>query len=78
MKNLLESFAIFLVAILSMGIIYLIIEYNSIDDKNFIDPLDKTAYEMPTEAELEEDDLDLDDDDEDLDLEDDEDLEDEE
>ena len=75
MKNLLESFAILLVGLLSIGIIYLIIQYNSIDDKNFIDPLDKTAYEMPTEADLEEDD-DLDDeDDEDLDLEDDEDLE---
>ena len=78
MKNLLESFAILLVGLLSTGIIYLIIQYNSIDDENFIDPLDKTAYEMPTEAELEEADLDLDDDDEDLDLEDDEDLEDEE
>jgi hypothetical protein len=74
MKNLLENFAILLVGLLSIGIIYLIIEYNSIDDKNFIDPLDKTAYEMPTEAELEEDDDldDDDDDDEDLDLEDDE------
>jgi hypothetical protein len=74
MKNLLESFAILLVGLLSIGIIYLIIQYNSIDDKNFIDPLDKSAYELPTEAELEEgDDLDDDDDldDEDLDLEDD-------
>ena len=72
MKNLLESFAILLVGILSIGIVYLIVQYNMIDDKNFIDPLDKTAYEMPTEAELEEDD-DLDDldEDDDLDLEDD-------
>lgn len=73
MKNLLESFAILLVGLLSIGIIYLIVEYNSIDDTNFIDPLDKTAYEMPTDAELEEgDDLDEDDDidaDEDIDLE---------
>ena len=75
MKNLLESFAILLVGLLSIGIIYLIIQYNSIDDKNFIDPLDKTAYEMPTEADLEEDDDEDDEDDEDLDLEDDEDLE---
>ncbi len=75
MKNLLESFAILLVGILSIGIVYLIVQYNMIDDKNFIGPLDKTAYEMPTEAELEEgDDLDDDDDldgDDDLDLEDD-------
>lgn len=69
MKNLLESFAILLVGILSIAIVYLIVQYNMIDDKNFIDPLDKTAYEMPTDAELEEgDDLDEDDD---LDLEDD-------
>ena len=68
MKNVLENFAIFLVGLLSIGVVYLIVQYNSIDDKNFVDPLDKTAYEMPTDAELEEaDDLDLDDD-EDLDL----------
>ena len=68
MKNVLESFAIFLVGLLSIGVVYLIVQYNSIDDKNFVDTLDKTAYEMPTDAELEEaDDLDLDDD-EDLDL----------
>ena len=72
MKNLLESFAILLVGILSIGIVYLIVQYNMIDDKNFIDPLDKTAYEMPTDAELEEgDDLDDLDEDDDLDLEDD-------
>jgi len=73
MKNLLESFAILLVGLLSIGVVYLIVQYNSIDDQNFVDPLDKTAYEMPTDAELEEaDDLDLDDEDEDenLDLED--------
>jgi len=76
MKNLLESFAILLVGLLSIGIVYFIVQYNMIDDKNFIDPLDKTAYEMPTEAELEEDD-DLDDDD-DIDADEDIDLEDEE
>ena len=71
MKNLLESFAILLVGLLSVGVVYLIIQYNSIDDQNFVDPLDKTAYEMPTDAELEEaDNLDLDLEDEDLDLED--------
>jgi len=71
MKNVLESFAILLVGLLSIGVVYLIVQYNSIDDKNFVAPLDKTAYEMPTDAELEEaDDLDLDDEDEDLDLED--------
>ena len=68
MKNVLESFAILLVGLLSIGVVYLIVQYNSIDDKNFVGPLDKTAYEMPTDAELEAeaDDLDLD---EDLDLE---------
>ena len=71
MKNLLESFAILLVGVLSIGVVYLIVQYNMIDDQNFVDPLDKTAYEMPTDTELEEDDdLDLDDEDEDLDLED--------
>ena len=74
MKNLLESFAILLVGLLSVGVVYLIIQYNSIDDQNFVDPLDKTAYEMPTDAELEaDDDLDDEDDidaDEDIDLED--------
>jgi len=74
MKNLLESFAILLVGLLSIGVVYLIVQYNTIDDENFVDPLDKTAYEMPTDTELEEDD-DLDDEDdieadEDLDLED--------
>ena len=74
MKNLLERFAILLVGLLSLGVVYLIVQYNTIDDENFVDPLDKTAYEMPTDAELEEDD-DLDDEDdieadEDLDLED--------
>ncbi len=75
MKNLLESFAILLVGLLSIGIVYLIVQYNTIDDQNFVDPLDKSAYEMPTDAELEAtDDLDLDDGDdidadEDIDLE---------
>lgn len=76
MKNLLESFAILLVGLLSIGIVYLIIQYNMIEDENFVDPLDKTAYEMPTDAELEGDD-DLDDEDE-IDADEDVDLEDEE
>ena len=73
MKNLLENFAILLVGLLSIGIVYLIVQYNMIDDKNFIDTLDKTAYEMPTDAELEEDD-DLDDDEDDIDADEDVDL----
>ena len=76
MKNLLESFAILLVGVLSVGVVYLIVQYNMIDDQDFVDPLDKTAYTMPTDAELEEDD-DLDDDD-DIDADEDIDLEDEE
>jgi len=76
MKNLLESFAILLVGILSIGIVYLIVQYNTIDDQNFVDPLDKSAYEMPSDAELESaDDLDLDDG-EDIDADEDSDLED--
>lgn len=76
MKNLLESFAILLVGLLSIGIVYLIVQYNSIDDQNFVDPLDKSAYEMPTDTELEStDDLDLDDG-EDIDADEDSDLED--
>jgi hypothetical protein len=66
MKNLLENFAILLVGLLSIGVVYLIVQYNMIDDQNFVDPLDKTAYEKPTDAELEEDD-DLDDDEDDID-----------
>ena len=73
MKNLLESFAILLVGLLSIGVVYLIVQYNMIDDQNFIDPLDKTAYEMPTDAELEDDD-DLDDDEDDIDADEDADL----
>jgi hypothetical protein len=67
MKNLLESFAILLVGLLSIGVVYLIVQYNMIDDQNFVDPLDKTAYEMPTDAELEAEDDDLDDEEDDLD-----------
>lgn len=36
MKNFLESLAIFLVGILSIGIIYLIIQYNMIQDENVL------------------------------------------
>jgi|GEM_PF-1743336 len=36
MKNFLESLAIFLVGILSVGIIYLIIQYNMIQDENML------------------------------------------
>jgi len=36
MKNFLESLAIFLVGILSIGIVYLIIQYNMIQDENVL------------------------------------------
>ena len=44
MKNKLESFAILLVGLLSLGIIYLIVQYNLVDDG---DTLDEIAYEIP-------------------------------
>ena len=44
MKNKLESFALFLVGLLSVGIIYLIVQYNLVDDGN---TLDEIAYEIP-------------------------------
>ena len=44
MKNTLESFAVLLVGLLSLGIIYLIVQYNLVDDG---DTLDEIAYEIP-------------------------------
>lgn len=44
MKNTLESFALLLVGLLSLGIIYLIVLYNLVDDG---DTLDEIAYEIP-------------------------------
>ena len=44
MKNLIESFAVLLVGILSALIIYLIVQYNMIEDDNFIEDL---AYVAP-------------------------------
>ncbi len=58
MKNVLESFAILLVGVLSLGIVYFIVQYNMIDDQNFIEKLDESAYEMSEQSELDIDDLD--------------------
>ncbi|HIP28943.1 MAG TPA: hypothetical protein EYG82_07200 [Sulfurovum sp.] len=44
MKNGLESFALLLVGLLSVGIIYLIVQYNLVDDG---DAIDEIAYEIP-------------------------------
>jgi hypothetical protein len=44
MKNKLESFAVLLVGLLSLVIIYLIVQYNLVDDG---DTLDEIAYEIP-------------------------------
>lgn len=66
MKNLLESFAILLVGILSLGIVYLIIEYNMIDDKNIVEAVDESAYSTQVNDDADDD---LDDDLEDDDLE---------
>lgn len=43
MKNSLESFALLLVGLLSLGIIYLIVQYNLVDDG---DTLDEIVYEI--------------------------------
>lgn len=61
MKNVLESVAILLVVILSAGIIYLIVEYNMIDDQNLVEAVDESAY---TIEDVSSDDLDDDLDDE--------------
>ncbi|HEY9190978.1 MAG TPA: hypothetical protein VIM88_08935 [Sulfurovum sp.] len=61
MKNLLESVAILLVVILSAGIIYLIVEYNMIDEQNLVETVDESAY---TIEDVSGDDLDDDIDDE--------------
>ena len=44
MKNVLESFAILLVGLLSLAIVYLIVQYNLVDDS---DAIDEIAYEIP-------------------------------
>ena len=50
MKNLLESLAIFLVGILSIGIIYLIIQYNMIQDENVLNDVLTELAEPAEEA----------------------------
>ncbi len=44
MKNKLESFAIMLVGLLSLLVVYFIVQYNLIDDSGMID---KISYKMP-------------------------------
>jgi len=44
MKNLMESFAVLMVGILSLLIIYFIVQYNMIEDDNFIEDI---AYAIP-------------------------------
>jgi len=44
MKNLMESFAILLVSILSLAIVFFIVQYNLIEDDSIMDEL---AYELP-------------------------------
>lgn len=66
MKNLLESFAILLVVLLSAGIIYLIVEYNMIDDQNLVETVDESAYSIEDVSDDLDDELD-DDFDEELD-----------
>ena len=60
MKNVLENFAILLVGLLSIGVVYLIVQYNMIDDQNFIDELDESAYTISVDAESDDSDLDED------------------
>lgn len=64
MKNVLEGFAIFLVGLLSLGIVFFIIQYNMIDEANLIETLDQSAYTTPENVGVDSDDLD---DDSDLD-----------
>ena len=67
MKNLLESFAVLLVGVLSVFIIYFIVQYNMIDEKT-IEDIDYTVTVSDTDnADSKADDLDDDlDDDEDI------------
>lgn len=58
MKNVLENFAILLVGLLSIGVVYLIVQYNMIDDQSFIDELDTSAYTISVDAESNDTDLD--------------------
>ena len=53
MKNVLESFAVFLVGLLSLGIIYLIIQYNMIDESNIVTVVDESAYATPANTGVE-------------------------
>jgi len=70
MKNVLESFAILLVGLLSLGIVYFIVQYNMIDEKNIVSVVDDSMVNpKPVQLGLDNDDF-LDDDflDEDSDL----------
>jgi hypothetical protein len=60
MKNVLEGFAIFLVGILSLGIVYFIIQYNMIDEQNIVTVVEESAYATPDNIDVESDDIDAD------------------
>jgi len=49
MKNMFENFAVTLVLILSIAIVYLIVQYNMIDDS---DTVDEIAYQIPEVKEV--------------------------
>ncbi len=57
MKNVLESFAIFLVGLLSLGIVYFIVQYNMIDDKNIVETVNESAYTTPADTGANSDDI---------------------
>ena len=66
MKNLLESFAVLLVGLLSLLIVYFIVQYNMIEDQ-VIEDVDYTVTDTKDKAK--DNDLDsLEDDDEDIDV----------
>jgi hypothetical protein len=44
MKNMFENFAVMLVLLLSIVVVYLIVQYNMIDDS---DTIDEIAYQIP-------------------------------
>ena len=58
MKNVLESFAVLLVGLFSLSVVYFTVQYNMIDDQNFIEKLGKSAYEVSDQFELGSDDID--------------------
>ncbi|WP_309498811.1 hypothetical protein [Sulfurovum sp.] len=58
MKNVSEGFAVFLVGLLSLGIVYFIIQYSMIDDENIVTVVDESVYVTPADTGAQGDDID--------------------